>query len=322
MTTHNASDPVTTFDVQVVSAGGAVVRRPLESALAELVDAVTKDSGDSPYGAVLTCDCEPLRPDLVWQTVLAARQRVGSVFAKTHGSKRGSSLGLMKWPDDINVIIDSSLVDDHKYYDVILDELRSSRQANDVLLLLTQSFLQELMPAEFSGTFRPRRCLIRVIREPATRVFAPRSSDDHSREDSNDDGESASEATLKWRQSFVKNVPTLTAEEIAEAGGHQAKNKSATAYRWVNDGKIFSVKYGGQLLYPAFQFRHGSPLPIVERILKVLAEDPTGWDRAMFFATPNAYLGNAKPMDRINDKELHEKLVAIADRHSHPADVF
>jgi hypothetical protein len=128
--------------------------------------------------------------------------------------------------------------------------------------------------------------------------------------------------TLEWRRWFVKHVSTFTADQIAKQAGHQANNKSATASRWLNDGKIFYVKFQGQLLYPAFQFRHGEPLPVVARMLSVLGDDPTGWDRALFFATPNAYLNNDKPMDRLNDKGLEEKLVSLADRHTHPAAAF
>jgi hypothetical protein len=80
--------------------------------------------------------------------------------------------------------------------------------------------------------------------------------------------------------------------------------------------------YGGKQHYPQFQFKHGEPRPIVAQILEALGEDVTGWDRAFFFATPNSYLDDARPMDRLNDKSMEELLVQVAARHAHPADIF
>jgi hypothetical protein len=48
--------------------------------------------------------------------------------------------------------------------------------------------------------------------------------------------------TLSWRQKFVDSVRCLTAEEVATECGHGAKNTSATASRWKDQGKIFAVK--------------------------------------------------------------------------------
>jgi hypothetical protein len=120
----------------------------------------------------------------------------------------------------------------------------------------------------------------------------------------------------------MQDVPTWSADEVAEQGGYGAKNKSAAATRWTKDGKIFSVLYGGKQHYPQFQFKHGKPRPIVAQILQALGEDATGWDRAFFFATPNSYLNDATPMDRLNNKSTEDLLVQVAARHARPADIF
>jgi hypothetical protein len=61
---------------------------------------------------------------------------------------------------------------------------------------------------------------------------------------------------------------------------------------------------------------------VVARILHALGDEATGWDRAFFFATPNSYLDDARPMDRLNDKSTEELLVQLARRHANPADIF
>jgi hypothetical protein len=136
------------------------------------------------------------------------------------------------------------------------------------------------------------------------------------------DDDSPDGATLAWRQAFMRNVPTWSAEEVAQKGGHQAKNTSAAAWRLVKDGKIFAVICGGKLRYPKFQFKQGVPRAIVARILRALGSASTDWDRAFFFAEPNVYLDDARPMDRLDDQKMEERLVQLANRHAHPADVF
>jgi hypothetical protein len=71
-----------------------------------------------------------------------------------------------------------------------------------------------------------------------------------------------------------------------------------------------------------FQFKQGKPRTMVARILQALGGDSTDWDRAFFFAEPNVYLNDARPMDRLDDQKMEGKLVQLANRHAHPADVF
>jgi hypothetical protein len=59
---------------------------------------------------------------------------------------------------------------------------------------------------------------------------------------------------------------------------------------------------------------------VLQKILAELPNDPTGWERAYFFATPNGYLGQKRPMDLLDEDS--DKIVRIAWRHSNPAEVF
>jgi hypothetical protein len=120
----------------------------------------------------------------------------------------------------------------------------------------------------------------------------------------------------------MREVPTWSAGEVAQQGGYGAKNASAAASRWAKEGKIFCVPYGGKQHQPEIQFKHGQPRPIVARILSELGAEATGWDRAFFFATPNTYLDDVTPMDRLDGEDSVELLVQLATRDAHPANVF
>ena len=70
-----------------------------------------------------------------------------------------------------------------------------------------------------------------------------------------------------------------------------SKNRAALASRWAQEGKIFAVKYEGQLWYPRFQFQDGEPLTTIGQVIQAYPSHANGWDFAYFFATPNANIG-------------------------------
>ena len=61
--------------------------------------------------------------------------------------------------------------------------------------------------------------------------------------------------SFEWRQAFVQAHKSQSAEEVANSAGTSARNRAATASRWASEGKIFSIRFQGKSLYPAFQFR-------------------------------------------------------------------
>jgi len=101
---------------------------------------------------------------------------------------------------------------------------------------------------------------------------------------------------------FLKQWPVLTAEDVAGRAGHESKNRSATASRWKRAGKIFGVRSGGREVYPAFQFKEGTPRPVLAPVLAALPEDFSGWQTAFWFVGPNGWLDGAAPVDRLDDE--------------------
>ena len=106
------------------------------------------------------------------------------------------------------------------------------------------------------------------------------------------------------RTAFLAEVGALTAAEVAQIAGSKAKNSAALASRWRSERRIFAVPWGGELLYPVFQFADGEPRPVIARVLEAFGERPSGWEVALWFATPSAYLpSHATPLRRLEDPD-------------------
>jgi len=103
----------------------------------------------------------------------------------------------------------------------------------------------------------------------------------------------------KAREHFLATYPTLTSAEVAELSGSSARNKSALASRWKQEGKVFAVSDQSTDRYPLFQFgSDGKPLPVMEEILRLFAGE-NGWTIALWFAASTDWLSEDSPADRV-----------------------
>lgn len=118
---------------------------------------------------------------------------------------------------------------------------------------------------------------------------------------------------LELRDRFVAQTAPLTSADVAARAGHKSGNPYATAARWKKAGDIFSVHHRGAEYFPAFQFREGRPHPTVKKLLAVLPENLSAWQRAFWFVSTNGWLGGKAPRDLLNDPEI---VVAAARREA------
>jgi hypothetical protein len=101
------------------------------------------------------------------------------------------------------------------------------------------------------------------------------------------------------RTELFTEFGALTASQVAELSGSEAKNRSALAGRWRREGKLVAVEHHGTVYYPAFQFdQDGKPRPVVESVLEQL-HDPqmTSWQQTLWFTTANGWLDGRRPVD-------------------------
>ncbi|HUG49293.1 MAG TPA: DUF2384 domain-containing protein, partial [Candidatus Limnocylindria bacterium] len=108
---------------------------------------------------------------------------------------------------------------------------------------------------------------------------------------------------------------TLSSAELADGALSRSANRSALAWQWRTSGRMFGVPLRGQWRYPAFQFdpATGRPRPVISKILAVLQGRLGDWGTALWFAAPNAWLGGARPIDRLEDDPalLHAAEAAV-----------
>lgn len=121
------------------------------------------------------------------------------------------------------------------------------------------------------------------------------------------------------RARFLADNEMLTSGDVAELTGSRAANRSATATRLLNAGKIFAVKHEGQRLFPAVQFdADGHPRAVIADILRNLQPlGLTGWQTALWFDTRTGWLDHGvRPLDLLD--EAPDEVVAAAAHETEP----
>lgn len=105
----------------------------------------------------------------------------------------------------------------------------------------------------------------------------------------------------KARADSLKEFGALNAAKIEEIRGVHTANPHATAGRWVKEGRLFAIDSADGRLFPAFQFSHGAPRPVIAQVLAALAGQLRGWEILLWFTGPSGYLDGARPVDRLSD---------------------
>jgi hypothetical protein len=117
------------------------------------------------------------------------------------------------------------------------------------------------------------------------------------------------------RQELVDEFGLYDSDQVAEAAGSAATNRSATASRWLAAGRIFTVNHRGTRFYPGFQFgTDGHPRPVIANVLEVFKPyGLDGWETALWFTTASGWLDDNRPVDLLTQGP--EQIVEAA-RHT------
>jgi hypothetical protein len=106
---------------------------------------------------------------------------------------------------------------------------------------------------------------------------------------------------LHLRDRFVAETAPLTSVQVSELSGYQGNNPYATAARWKKANAIFSVTHRGNEYFPSFQFLDGKPHPTIKKVLKVLPDTMSAWQKAFWFVSTNGWLDDRAPAEMLND---------------------
>jgi hypothetical protein len=121
------------------------------------------------------------------------------------------------------------------------------------------------------------------------------------------------------RTGLLSEFGALTAAQVAELAGSDAKNTSALAGRWRREGRLVAVEHHGTIYYPAFQFDvDGKPKQAVADVLKHLGDPSmTAWQQALWFTSANGWLDGRRPVD-LFDNEVDAVVAAAREALREP----
>ena len=126
-----------------------------------------------------------------------------------------------------------------------------------------------------------------------------------------------SRRNLRLREELLREFGSLTAKEVADLAGSEARNRSQFAHALLRSGRVLSVMHRRQQVFPGFQFDADGPLPVVAEVLPVLqSRFRKDWEVALWFTTENYWLDGFRPVDLLIDDESRviEAARAGADR--------
>lgn len=94
----------------------------------------------------------------------------------------------------------------------------------------------------------------------------------------------------------------LTAAQVHTISGSKAQNTSARASRLRTDGRIFCIDADGTALFPGFQSDdRGRSRAVIAQVIAAFGQKLRGWELALWFTSANAWLHDARPVDKLED---------------------
>jgi hypothetical protein len=111
------------------------------------------------------------------------------------------------------------------------------------------------------------------------------------------------QANAELRVRFLEDHGTYASEDLARLAGSRADNAAQHASRLKRQGRCFSVRWAGRVLYPRFQFTEdGRPYPAVAEVLRVFRGQLTEWQVAFWFVSGNGLLDDRAPVDLLGQQ--------------------
>lgn len=92
----------------------------------------------------------------------------------------------------------------------------------------------------------------------------------------------------------------VTASEISDLAHFKSSNPSSQPNKWKVARKIFALRHEGIDYFPMYGLNPAQgfrPFSGMEPIITTLSSMKDGWGMAFWFASPNSFLGGARPKD-------------------------
>lgn len=98
----------------------------------------------------------------------------------------------------------------------------------------------------------------------------------------------------------IKRGDFLTLKQLSGVAQLFPRSPKVLTRKWQRDRTIFSFDHNGLEYFPAYALIAEnilSPNPIIAKTLEIFKTSKTGWDCALWFATPNEILKALRPKD-------------------------
>lgn len=118
---------------------------------------------------------------------------------------------------------------------------------------------------------------------------------------------------LRAKGAVLVSGDWLSQNDLITIGGMSAKNPNAQLRKWMRDGAIFSIRHNGVEYFPGYALdpqRDYRPYRSLKKVIAEFAGARDGWGLALWFQSPNSFLGGACPKELLATQS--EQVVAAA----------
>jgi hypothetical protein len=107
---------------------------------------------------------------------------------------------------------------------------------------------------------------------------------------------------LEMNQAYGPHGGFASGNEVARRMRRHCHQPMSVLARWIVRRELVNLTWRSQVLVPMFQFNTGDMCvhPVVRDALAELAGVFDDWEIAAWFAQPNVWLGNERPVDLVN----------------------
>jgi len=119
------------------------------------------------------------------------------------------------------------------------------------------------------------------------------------------------------QQACLAHGGLASGDEVARRLRRHAEQPLSMLARWIVCREVLALVWRGQTWLPLFQFEFATMTPRepVRAALKELVDVFDDWDATLWWATPNAWLDGAAPVDALAGEPQGVLQAARADRH-------
>lgn len=113
---------------------------------------------------------------------------------------------------------------------------------------------------------------------------------------------------LRAKEAVLASGDWLSVADLAAIGEQSVKKTNAQLRKWMRDGAIFSIHHNGVEYFPGYALdplREYRPYHALKEVIAQFAGTGDGWGLALWFHSPNSFLGGRSPRELLATQSDH-----------------